>query len=160
EKFNLTALAALMPDTPSWWRQLPAGSAAPPGDPKLIPEGRVDLDLAIGGTVEQPRMHAMVRARDLTLDRTELGSMLLRASFDDDGLGIDLDAKPGFTQIELHAQVPVDLDLARGRLDWSPATDGHLVSLDVRAFDLDALQATLGPKLPDLEAALGQARVS
>jgi len=160
ERFNLTALGGLMPETPGWWRQVPADAAAPPGDPKLIPEGRLDLDLAVAGTPEQPRIASAIRVRELVVDRAQLGSVLVRARYDHQGdlqgAGLELDYKSGFAQVELRGHLPATLDLARGQADWSPATYDHLVSLDLRALDLRALRATLGPKLPALDERLAE----
>src|SRR5690606_30590056 len=153
-------LGGLMPDTPSWWQQQPPDAAAPPGEPKLIPEGRVDLDLTVSGRPERPRASAVVLARRLVVDRLELGSLLARASLDDGGLGIELTAEPGFAQLELRARLPARVDLQAGELDWSAASDDHLISLDVRALDLAGLRATLGAKLPALDRALAQAQLA
>ena len=159
ERFELLELGGLMPDTPSWWRQRSPDAAAPPGDPKLIPEGLVDLELSLAGTTAQPRVDARVLARRLVIDRTKLGSLLARGSLDDSGVGLELTAKPGFAQLDLRARVPLVLDLRRGQLDWSSEREGHLVSLDVRALELDQLRATLGPKLPMLAELLDRAQL-
>src|SRR5690606_20487829 len=80
DSLSLVELGGLMPDTPSWWQQQPPDAAAPPGEPKLIPEGRVDLELTVSGRPERPRASAVVLARRLVVDRLELGSLLARAS--------------------------------------------------------------------------------
>lgn len=159
QALELVELGGLMPDTPSWWRQRSPDAAAPPGDPKLIPEGLVDLELSLAGTAEQPRVDALLLARRLRIDRTELGSLLARGSFDASGLGLELTAKPGFAQLELRARVPVRIDRLGGELEWMPDDDRHLISFDVRALELDRLRATLGPKLPALERALAAAQL-
>lgn len=148
EQLDLHAFASLMPDTPSWWRQ---------GDPKLIPEARVDIELSLAGTPERPRASAQVLARKLAIDRVELGSLLARGSLDDSGAGLQLTLKPGFGQLELRARLPATLDLRHGTFEWAREAEGHLLSLDLVALDLEQLHAALGPKLPALDAAFAQA---
>jgi autotransporter translocation and assembly factor TamB len=156
---ELLELGALMPDTPSWWRQQPLDAAAPPGDPKLIPEGLVDLELSLAGTPERPRVDATIRARRLLIDRTRLGSLFARGSFDERGVGLWLVAKPGFAEVDLRARVPATIDLARGTFAWMRDDDQHRISLDVRGLELERLRTTLGAKLPALEQVLEQAQL-
>ncbi|MFO7564867.1 MAG: translocation/assembly module TamB domain-containing protein [Enhygromyxa sp.] len=158
ESLDLLELGALMPATPSWWQQRAPDAAAPLGEPRLIPEGLVDLDLRLAGPPERPRARATLLARELVVDRSELGSLLARASFDDTGLGVELSAKPGFGQLELRARAPARLDLVARELDWDPDAQ-QLVSLDLRGLELGRLRAVLGPKLPALEQALAQAQI-
>jgi autotransporter translocation and assembly factor TamB len=159
EGFDLLELGGLMPDTPDWWRQQSPEAAAPPGDPKLIPEGLVDLELSLAGTPKHPRVDATLRARRLRIDRTSLGSLFARGSLDGAGARLWLVAKPSFAQIELRARVPAIVDLVRGEFEWMADDDQHLVSLDVRSLDLARLRATLGVKLPALAQALEQAQL-
>ncbi|WP_146660997.1 hypothetical protein, partial [Enhygromyxa salina] len=156
DELRLVELGGVMPRTPSWWRQIPVDAAAPPGDPRLIPEGRVDLDVTLGGPIDRPRIELSAIARELVVDHTALGSLWLRAALDDAGLGIELDAKLGLATLELDAKLPLALDLARGAWAWDRGAE-HAVSLELRALDLDALERGLGPKLPALAHALDAA---
>ncbi|PRQ03950.1 translocation/assembly module TamB domain-containing protein [Enhygromyxa salina] len=158
EGLSLVELGAVMPRTPSWWRQVPPDAAAPPGDPRLIPEGRVDLDLAVSGPSDRPQIDLAAVARELVVDHTALGSLAVRATLDDTGLGVSLDAKPGIATLSLDAKLPLALDLARVAWDWDREA-AHTLSLELRRLSLDALERVLGPKIPALAAALDAAEL-
>ena len=60
-----------------------------------------------------PELDVQVVARELVIDRTELGSMRARAQLRHDRLALELDLEPGFCSVELDASVPLHVDLAR-----------------------------------------------
>src|SRR5690606_1890607 len=112
--------------------------------------------LTLTGTSEDPRLTTTVRARRLAIDRARLGSLRMHLRYDDGLARLELVAKPRFGQLELRGQIPGDVDIARGRIDWSARDDRHLVSLDLCRLDLEELRRTLDGQLPALdEAELG-----
>jgi autotransporter translocation and assembly factor TamB len=121
---------------------------------RMRPAGRVDLDLAVAGTPEQPRIAALIHASELALDDAPLGSLVARAGLDERGASLELGLRLGFAQADLRARAPMSLDLAAARFEWARDSEEHLVSLDLRELDLAALAASLGPSLPALDEAL------
>jgi hypothetical protein len=82
-ELDLVELGGLMPPTPSWWRQIPPDSSAPPGEPRLIPEGRLDLELTVSGSTSRPHIQLSLGASELVIDHTELGAITATATLDD-----------------------------------------------------------------------------
>ncbi|WP_181197659.1 translocation/assembly module TamB domain-containing protein [Enhygromyxa salina] len=152
----LVELGGLMPSTPSWWRQVPLDAHAPSGDPRLIPEGRVNLELSVSGSSSAPEIELRARASELVVDRTELGALTVHALLGDAGLELDLDAALTQAQIKLDAALPVRLDLARPAFAWDRGSE-HAVELALVGLELDELQRSLGPKIPALAEALAEA---
>ncbi|KIG16216.1 putative exported protein [Enhygromyxa salina] len=155
-EFNLLEIGGMMPPTPSWWRQIPPDASAPPGDPRLIPTGLVDVELTLSGTSTRPRAQLIASARDITIDRTKLGTVVIGSSLGDAGLLLDLDAELPMAKLGLDLEIPVWLNLTRPGLKWKREAE-HAVTVSLVDLDLDALEQTLGPKLPALASALAQA---
>lgn len=156
ERFDPTSLAAVFPETPSWWD--PTGPAsAPAGSPRWIPEGRVDLDLAVTGTTRSPVGSLAIRGTKLRLDRARLGSFWVRGRLDRDGVGVELNWHPTFaTAIGVRGYAPMRIDFANEQVRWRP-NEQHMASLDVSGLDVDALRRSLGPSIPALGDALAAA---
>ncbi|PRQ09978.1 Translocation and assembly module TamB [Enhygromyxa salina] len=157
-ELELVELGGLLPATPSWWRQTQPGASAPPGDPRLIPEGQLDLELTLAGTSTRPQVELRASARELAIDRTPVGTVALAATLGAAGLHVDLDADLTLAQVTLDAEIPMKANLTRPSLRWDRAAE-HVVALSLVELDLDALDRTLGPKLPALATALAKAEL-
>ena len=158
EDISLVSLGGWMPATPEGWRQVPADAAAPEGSPRLIPEGRVDLDLALAGSLRRPWARLAVDGKDLVLDRLELGDTSLRADYDEQRLKAQLRSGLAITELELAAELPLRVDLAAGRV--ALAEDLHALDIKLDPVDLAELRQVVGPKLPALDRALAAAALA
>lgn len=107
--------------------------------------GRVDGTLVLTGDLHRgPRLAGDWRGRALAVERVPLGDLDVTLRHRDGRLRTHLELQRSGGRARLDGQVPLELDLARGRFAWHRARDHH-AELVVECVDLGAQLATVAP---------------
>lgn len=117
------------------WRQLT------PMDPGEDIMGKVDVDLAVGGTGAAPEVAMSVRGERLRVRDAELGSLRVDAGYHDERATLAVTGHGGMPgEVEIHAAAPLRIAPAEEEVTWLK-DQAHELDVRVAKFDLEGLRA-------------------
>lgn len=113
--------------------------------------GRGDLDVEIGGSLNQPRVDYALHLHQGAYDEQDLGTLALEGELERDRARAALDWKhPAWRQLSVEAQTGLDVNLARGHIDLEPRADDG-VDLTLAGLSLAELRKQLLALVADLQ---------